>query len=161
MRTLSKLYDEWENTYLRDSRRIQQDFAPGSTEPMVVLVTENRTQREKYILRFSWVWDTLNMKSLRETAEIPTTQLNIWNLVKKEGVNMYTCGLSPSLKIAFEVVAINEISKEDTYMKRIEFEEGTLRTTTIQGKVKRREAAQKTGSKDQKGQNKRMMMGGG
>lgn len=74
---------------------------------------------------------------------------------------MYTCGLSPSLKIAFEVVAINEISKEDLYMKRTEFEEGTLRTTTIQGKVKRREAAQETGSKDQKGQNKRMMMGRG
>ena len=54
---------------------------------------------------------------------------------------MYTCGLSPSLKIAFEVVAINEISKEDTYMKRIEFEEGTLRSTTIQGKVKRRKAS--------------------
>lgn len=80
---------------------------------------------------------------------------------KKEGVNMYTCGLSPSLKIAFEVVAINEISKEDIYMKRTEFEEGTLRTTTIQAKVKRREAAQETGSKDQRGQNKRMMMGGG
>ena len=54
---------------------------------------------------------------------------------------MYTCGLSPSLKIAFEVVAINEISKEDIYMKRTEFEEGTLRTTTIQGKVKRRKAS--------------------
>ena len=78
-------------------------------------------------------------------------QLKIWNSVKK-GVSTYTCGLSPSLNIAFEVAAINEISKEDTYMKRIEFEEGTLRNTTIQAKVKRREASQESGSKDPGGQ---------
>ena len=80
------------------------------------------------------------MKCFRETSRNSNYAAKNLKLGKK-GANTYICGLSPSLNIAFEVAAINEISKEDTYMKRIEFEEGTLRTTTIQAKVKRREAS--------------------
>lgn len=38
---------------------------------------------------------------------------------------MYICDLSPTQWTIFEVVAINEMSKEDTWMKRVEFKEGT------------------------------------
>lgn len=50
---------------------------------MVGLITENGTQREEHILRFSCIWDIFNMNCLRETGRNSNDAAKIWNPIKK------------------------------------------------------------------------------